>query len=111
MILTFSVPEKLKKSFYEMLIIPQTLNINTFRTISAKFINLHTIRKLIENSLKNVPVKAMFIPKAIFTHTVLGILKVGRYYHSPSGVLGAKGLIFFTFIDKILETKSSLHVK
>ena len=74
MILTLPVPEKLKKLFYEMLIIPQTLNINNFRTISAKFINLHTIRKLIKNSLKNDPVKAMFTLKAIFSHTVLEIL-------------------------------------
>ena len=64
----------LKKSFYEMLIIPQTLSINNFRTISAKLINLHTIRKLIKNSFKNVPVKARFTLKAIFSHTVLGIL-------------------------------------
>ena len=64
----------LKKSFYEMLIIPQTLSINNFRTISAKLINLHTIRKLIKNSFKNVPVKAMFTLKAIFSHTVLGML-------------------------------------
>ena len=74
MILTLPVPEKLKKSFYEMLIIPQTLSINNFRTISAKLINLHTIRKLIKNSFKIVSVKAMFTLKAIFSHTVLGIL-------------------------------------
>ena len=43
-----------------MSIIPQTLNINNLRTISAKSINLHTIRKLIKYSLKNILRKAMF---------------------------------------------------
>ena len=43
-----------------MPIIRQTLNINNFKTTSAKSINLHTIRKLIEYSLKNVRVKAIF---------------------------------------------------
>ena len=59
--LTLSVPEKLKNLIFEMPIIPQILNINNLRTTSAKSINLPTIRKLIEYSLKNVPVKAMFI--------------------------------------------------
>ena len=35
-----------------MLIIPQILNINTLRTKGAKSIKLHTLRKLIEYSLK-----------------------------------------------------------
>ena len=43
-----------------MLIITQTLNINNLRTASAKSINLHNIRKLVEYSLKNVVAKAMF---------------------------------------------------
>ena len=51
--LTLSVPENLKNSIFEMPIITQTLNIKNLRTISAKSINLHTIRKLIEYSLKN----------------------------------------------------------
>ena len=58
--LTFSIPEKLKNSIFEMPIIPQTLNINNLRTTNAKSINLHIIRKLIEYSSKNVPVRAMF---------------------------------------------------
>ena len=52
--LTLSVPEKLKNSIFEMPIIPQTLNTNNLRNTSAKSINLHTIRKLIECSLKKV---------------------------------------------------------
>ena len=52
--LTLSIPEKLKNSFFEMPIIPQTWNINNLRTTSAKSINVHNIRKLIEYSLKNV---------------------------------------------------------
>ena len=34
---------------------PQTLNIHNVRTTSVKSINLHTIRKLIEDSSKNFP--------------------------------------------------------
>ena len=52
--LTLSVPEKLKNSIFEMPIIPQILNTNNLRNTSAKSINLHTIRKLIECSLRNV---------------------------------------------------------
>ena len=53
-VLTLSVPEKLKNSIFEMPIIAQTLNINNLRTASAMSINLHTIRKLTEYSLKIV---------------------------------------------------------
>ena len=66
--LTLSVPEKLKNSIFEMPIIPQTLNTNNSKITIAKSINLHTIRKLIEYSLENVLIKAMF------THTVFEIL-------------------------------------
>ena len=52
--LTLSVLEKLKKSIFERLIIAQTLNINNLKTTSAKSISLHTIRKLIEYSFKNI---------------------------------------------------------
>ena len=61
--LTLSVPEKLKNSIFEMPIVPQTLNINNITTTSAKYINLHTIRKLIEYSFKKVLVKATFTRK------------------------------------------------
>ena len=47
-----AVLEKLKNSLFEIPIIPQTLNINNYRTTSAKSINLHIIRKFIEYSLK-----------------------------------------------------------
>ena len=57
---TLSVPQKIKNSIFEMPIILQTLNINNLRTTSAKSINLHTIRKLIEYSLKKRAAKAMF---------------------------------------------------
>ena len=50
--LTLSVPEKLKNSIFEMPKFTQTLNINNLRTTCAKSINLHTIRKLVEYSLK-----------------------------------------------------------
>ena len=49
-LLTLSVLEKLKNSIFEILIIPQTLKINNYRTKSVKLINLHIIKKLIEYS-------------------------------------------------------------
>ena len=67
-----------------MLIITQTLNINNLRTISAKSIkvskvSLHTIRKLVEYSSKNV------VAKAMFTLTVFEILlSEGRSVLSPA---------------------------
>ena len=77
--LTLSVPEKLKYSIFEMPIIPQTLNINNLGTGSAKSINLHTIRKFNEYSLKNVLVQAMF------TVTVFEmLLSRGRSVLSPA---------------------------
>ena len=68
MLLTLSVTEKLKNSIFEISIIAQTLNINNLRTTCANSINPHTIRKLIEYSLKKVLVKTMF------THTSFKIL-------------------------------------
>ena len=77
--LTLSVPEKLKYSIFEMPIIPQTLNINNLGTGSTKSINLHTIRKFNEYSLKNVLVQAMF------TVTVFEmLLSRGRSVLSPA---------------------------
>ena len=59
--LNLSVPEKLKNSIFEMPIITQILNTNNLKNISATSINLHTIRKLVEYSLKKYSQKAMFI--------------------------------------------------
>ena len=56
--LTVSAPEKLKNSIFEIPIITQTLNINNLKTTSAKSINLHTIKKLVEYSLRNVVTEA-----------------------------------------------------
>ena len=62
-----------------MPIIPQILSINNLRTIRTKSINLHTIRKLIEYSLKNAFLKAMF------TLNVFEILlSKGRLVSSPA---------------------------
>ena len=62
-----------------MPIIPQNLNINNLRTTSAKSINLHLIKKLIEYSLKSVSVNSMFTP------TVFEILlSEGRSVISPA---------------------------
>ena len=57
---TLSVAEKLKNSIFEIPIILQNLNINNWRTTSAKSINLIIITKLIKYSFKNVRVKSMF---------------------------------------------------
>ena len=57
--LTLWVPEILENSIFGTPITPQLLKINNLGTTSAKSINLHTIRKLIKCSLKNVPVKAV----------------------------------------------------
>ena len=90
--LTLSLPEKLKNSILEMPIITQTLNINNFRTTSAKSINQHIIRKLVEYSIKNVP--------AMFTLTVFEILlSEGRSVLWPAqlgtGSERVKAMIYF----------------
>ena len=90
--LTLPAPEKLKNAIFAMPIIPQPLNINTLRTISAKSINLATIRKLIEYSLKNVLLNAMFTPCLFLPFTRYWCWKVGRYYHLATGEQGEKGL-------------------
>ena len=56
-----------KNSTFEVLIIPQTLNINKQRTTSAKSINLDIFKKLIKYSFKKLLVKEMSL-------TVFGIL-------------------------------------
>ena len=53
-ILTLYVLEKLKNSNFEIQIVPQSLNINNFKTANAKSINLCTIRKLTKYSLKHI---------------------------------------------------------
>ena len=68
LVLTLSLLVKLNNSIFEAPIIRRTLNINNLRTTSAKSINLHTIRKAIEYTLKNVLVWT------IFTLTIFKIL-------------------------------------
>ena len=86
--LTFSVPGKLKNSILKMPIITQTLNINNLRTTSAKSINLHTIRKLIEYSLKIFRQSQCLL--LLFSRYCCP--NVGRYCDLLSGAQGAKGL-------------------
>ena len=62
-----------------MSIIPQTLNINNLRTTIAKSINLHTIRKLTEYSLKKLPCKGN-----IYTTVFEILLPKGRSVLSPT---------------------------
>ena len=52
--LALLVPEKLKNTNFRIPIILQSLNINNLGTISAKSINLGTIRNLTEYSSKKV---------------------------------------------------------
>ena len=62
-------------------------NINP-RTTRAKSINLHTIRKLIEYSLKNVLVKAMFTPSVfeILMHEGRSVLTAAQRGTRNEGV-------------------------
>ena len=88
--LTLSVREKLKKSIYKMPIITQTLKTNNLRYTSANSINLHTIRKLVEYSLKNLPRRqCLFL--TFWRHCCP---KVGRYWDLSTRRKGAKGLKF-----------------
>ena len=96
--LTISLPEKLKNLIFEMSIITQTLSINNLRTTSAKSINLHDIRKLVEYSLKNVISRlCLLLPFSRYCFP-----KIGWDYHSPSGVQRVKGLKFQWKTKKIL---------
>ena len=80
----------LKNLNFKISIIPKTLNINNIGTTNAKSINPHTIRKLINCSLKNVCVKAII---TLILSEIL-LLKVGLYYHQPNVVQEEKGLNF-----------------
>ena len=73
----------MKISIFERPIITQTLNINNLKATSAKSIKLHTIRKLVKYSFKNVTSKAMF------TLTVFEILLSERRSVLPPVQRGA----------------------
>ena len=88
MFLTLSVPEKWKNSIFEMPIITQTLNINNLRTASAKSINLHNIKNLVEYFLKFGQRLCLLLPFSRYCCP-----KVGRYCDPPSGTQGAKALM------------------
>ena len=90
--LTLSLLEKLKISIFEMPIITQTLNINNLRATSAKSINLHTIRNLLNILLKMLQQRqCLLLPLSRYCCS-----KVGRYCHPSSGVQGAKRLMLWT---------------
>ena len=76
--LTLSVPEKLKNSIFVMPINPQTLNINNLRTTNGNSINLHTIRKLVEHSLK------MFCQGNVYSYVFEIWLSEHRWVLSPA---------------------------
>ena len=106
--LTLSVPEKLENSIFEMPIIPETLNINNLRNTNAKSMNLHTIRKFIEYSLKNILIKQYFLLP--FSRYCCG------YYHQPSEAQKVKGLkCFFSRVSSGLRCinprKQNSHIQ
>ena len=83
-----SSTRKIENSIFGMPIITQTFNINNFRIKSANFINLHTIRKLVEYSIKNVWQRQCLL--LLFSRYFCP--KLGQYCHLPCGAQGAKGL-------------------
>ena len=88
--LTVSVQENLKNSNFERSVITQTLSITNLRTTSAKSINLHAVRKLVEYSLKNLGKRrCLFLPFCRYS-----CQNVGWYCDPTSGAEGAKGLRF-----------------
>ena len=79
-----------------MPVTPQTLNINNLRITGAKSINLEIIRKLIKYSFKNVTLtQCLLLPFWRYCCSM-----IGRYYHTPSGVQGTKGLREKRLLDK-----------
>ena len=107
--LILSVLEKLKNSIFEIPIIPQTLNINKWRTTSVKSINLNIIRKLVTFSWRRSesyrnhswtpgPPSWKSLKTFSWRQCLLSpisrycCLKVGRYYDPHSGFHEAKGL-------------------
>ena len=76
--LTLSVSEKFKSSIFQMPISTQILNINNLRTTSAKSINMRTVRKVIEYSLKNVMEK-----DNVYSSHFRGIAVLDRWVLSP----------------------------
>ena len=79
--------------------IPQTLNINSLRTTSAKTINLDTIRKgFFIFSLKNVLRQCLLLPLSRYCSW-----EVGQYYQLLSMVQGVKGSTFHWKPKKIFR--------
>ena len=72
-----------------MPIITQTLNINNVRTTFAKSTNLHTIRKLVKYSLKNVLGKGNVYS---YRFRDIAVRRLGQYCNPPSGAQGVKEL-------------------
>ena len=99
---------KIEKSIFEIPIIPQTLNIKNLRTTSARFINLHTIKKRIEYSSKKV-LQGQSLVLSLLPFLRYCCPNVGRYYHPPSGVHGVKGLTtvisYFFFLGSLNSLK------
>ena len=58
--LTLSLPENLNNSIFEKPIISQILAINNSRTIRAKSVNLHTLRKWIEYNFQKTGTEGLF---------------------------------------------------
>ena len=73
---------------------PQTLNINNLRTTNGKSINLHTIRKLIEYSLKMF-CKIFLYWTFSYTHT-----------HTKENIICCSETRWIDFQNQLKEKKS-----
>ena len=105
--LTLSIPVKLKNSIFEIAIIPQTLNINNWRTTRVKSINLHIFRKLIKYSIN------MFLwrPCLLSPLSRYSCSNLGWYYDQPSGSERVEGLTYWLHGINVLVIRSFKLVK
>ena len=100
----------MKNLILETPIIPQTFNINYYRTTSANSMNLDMIRKLFKQCLRKVLWKQCLLSP--FLRYCCS--NVGRYYDPHSGLQGAKGLRkYFSCLlaDQILQSSCPYSVR
>ena len=94
-------------SIFEMPVSRQTLNINNLRTTRAKSINLNTIRKIIEYSLKTAILKTIFI-LIVFEIFLLEFRSVLSPTQRGTGSESVKHLPWNVFA-KIIKGESSIE--
>ena len=94
-------------SIFEVPVSRQTLNINNLRTTRAKSINLNTIRKIIEYSLKTAILKTIFI-LIVFEIFLLEFRSVLSPTQRGTGSESVKHLPWNVFA-KIIKGESSIE--